>query len=78
VNLTADQIKARSALVDDFRARIVAAFWEAIEHADPALLCSDDGTSYGDMRQASTGYSSLDQMVNECTGKAVAHLRNWL
>lgn len=76
--LTADQIKARSELAADFRRRILAAVWEGIEAADPALLCSDDGRPYGDLRQNSTGYSSLDQMADECTAKAVAHLRNWL
>jgi hypothetical protein len=76
--LTADQLKARAALAEDFRKRLVAALWEGVEAADPALLCSDDGLPYGDMRQRSTGYSGLDQMVSEAAGKAVAHLRHWL
>jgi predicted pyridoxine 5'-phosphate oxidase superfamily flavin-nucleotide-binding protein len=78
VSLTADQIKARSALVEDFRAHIAAAMWEMIEHADLVLLSSDDGTPYGETFEGRPGGSSLDRMVNECTERAVAHLRNWL
>ena len=78
MNLTKDQLKARAALLGDFRQRIEAAIWEGIENADPVLLASDDGRPYGEMRQVSTGMDSLAQMVAECTGKAIAHMGNWL
>lgn len=76
--LTEDQKRRRYALVEAFRAKIVAAMWEQIGEADGDLLCSDDGTPYGEMRQHSTGVTSLEQMVNESASKAVVHLRCWL
>ncbi len=76
--LTAEQIKARGELVEVFRLRLAEAVWLSIEECDQSLLCSDDGTPYGALVQESTRLSSLEQMANECVGKAISHMRNWL
>lgn len=76
--LTPQQIKARAALIDHFRIRIVAAIWEGIEYAPPELLAADDGTRYGEMVQSSLGVSALDQMVNEVARAACKRMSDWL
>lgn len=76
--LTPQQIKARAALIDHFRIRIVAAIWEGIEYAPPELLAADDGTRYGELVQSSLGVSALDQMANECAKAACDRMKDWL
>lgn len=76
MRLTTEQMKQRSGLKEDFRKAIAAAMWQVIESAPPELLCSDDGTPYGETFQC--GVSSLEQMVNEAARDACKHMENWL
>lgn len=76
--LTPDQIKARAALIPQFRERLIAALWEAVEECPPELLASDDGTPYAAMIAESLRQSSLDQMVKAAASAACQRLERWL
>lgn len=76
--LTVEQIKARAALIEEFRLAIEAAVWTAIEGMPPHLLAADDGTLYADLVTASLGMSTLEQMVKETARAACKRLGDWL